>query len=77
MACWYKTGKDRSYDFPIFCPATPRSALAAAWSEIAEKIKQQSKGMVKPKILEQLGVSLITKNSQTEEGTCNKLDAIS
>ena len=76
-ACWYKTGEDRSYDFPIFCPATPRGALAASWKEIAEEIKQQSKGLVKPKIAEQGGVSLkslITKNSPTEAATCNKSD---
>ena len=72
MACWYKTVKDKSYDFSIFCPATPRSALATAWSDIAEEIRRQRKRMVKPKIVEQGGVSLkslITKNSPTEAAT--------
>ena len=56
-ACWYETGENRSYDFPVFCPATPRGALAASWKEIAEEIKQKSKGLVKPKIVEQGGAS--------------------
>ena len=77
-AYWYKTGENRSNDFPIFCPPTPRGALAASWKEIAEEIKQQSKGMVKPKIVEQgeypCSKSLITNNSPTLAATCNKSD---
>ena len=76
---WYRTGKrgDDTYDIPIFCPAIPNGELVKAWRRIAEEIKKESKGLVRPKIVERGGISLkskIVKNSPKNTTTCDKKD---
>ena len=63
--------------FPIFCPATPKGALASSWRKIATEIVEQSKGQVKPRIVEQGGVpirAIICKKSPAETNECRKMD---
>ena len=52
---WYigKTNGNTTNEFPIFCPATPKSTLAAKWKKIATEITEQSNGLVEPKIVQQ------------------------
>ena len=76
---WYRRGKraEDTYNFPIFCPATPRGKLAKSWRRVAEEIKKESKGRVRPKIIEQGGISLkskIIKHSPKRTTSCDKKD---
>ena len=57
-AHWFKKDKITKYDFPIFCPCTPNSELLHRWRKVADDVRQESKEMVRPKIVEQSGTSL-------------------
>ena len=72
-----REGRDVYDMFPIFCPATPKGALASSWRKIATEIAEQSKGQVKPRIVEQGGVpirAIICKKSPAEADECGKTD---
>ena len=55
---WYTKKENSLNAFPIFCRPTPNSTLESSWKQIAEEIKDQSSGLVSPKIVEQGGVPL-------------------
>ena len=75
---WYTKKEENPRNaFPIFCPPTPKSTLASSWKQIAEEIKEQSNGLVSPKIVEQGGVplkNLVTRTSPMETDKCEKQD---
>ena len=60
---WYagktsREGGDVYNMFPVFCPATPKGALALLWRKIATEIAEQSNDQVKHRIVEQGGVPI-------------------
>ena len=73
---WYTKKEENPLNAsPIFCPPTPKSTLASSWKQIAEEIKEQSNGLVSPKIVEQGGVpfkNLVTRTSPMETDKCDK-----
>ena len=72
VAHWFRNDKNNEYDFPIFCPYTQNSELLSRWRKIADEIKQQSKEMIHPKIIEQSGTSLksVLCKSSPRENNC-------
>ena len=75
---WYTKKEENPLNAsPIFCPPTPKSTLASSWKQIAEEIKEQSNGLVSPKIVEQGGVplkNLVTRTSPMETDKYEKQD---
>ena len=56
---------------------TSKGALASSWRKIAPEIAEQSKGQVKPRIVEQCGVptrAIICQKSPSETDECGKTD---
>ena len=74
---WYKKRDkgDAHNTFPIFCPATPKGALAKMWRNIAAEIESRATAESNPGLWNKGGIpikSILCKNSPAETNECGK-----
>ena len=74
---WFRNMGGSKNDFPIFCPISPGGRLAERWKRVAEEVRQNSGGKLKPTVIEQTGLpisALLVNPMQGELDDCGKED---
>ena len=74
---WYKGTEGKVNDFPVFCPMTPGGRLAERWKKVAEEVRVNSGGRIRPAIVEQSGLpisALLVDSTQGEQDLCGKAE---
>ena len=74
---WFRRMGGMTNDFPIFCPITPGSRLAERWKRVAEEVRLNSGGKLRPTIIEQTGLpisALLVNPMQGELDDCGRDD---
>ena len=74
---WFRRMGGSKNDFPIFCPITPGSRLAERWKKVAEEVRLNSGGKLRPTVVEQTGLpisALLVNPMQGELDDCGKED---
>ena len=73
---WDTNTGGKANDFPIFCPMTRGGRLAEKWRKVAEDMKLNSGGRIRPAVVEQSGLpisALLVGSTQGEQDFCGKV----
>ena len=74
---WFRRMGGSKNDFPIFCPISPGNRLAERWKRVAEEVRLNSGGKLRPTVIEQTGLpisALLVNPMQGELDDCGKED---
>ena len=74
---WYTSSGGKVNDFPVFCPMTPGGRLAEKWRRVADEVRINSGGRIRPAVVEQSGLpisALLVDPTQGEQDLCGKAE---
>ena len=74
---WFTKTGGKANDFPIFCPMTPGGRLAEKWRRVADEVRINSGGKIRPAVVEQSGLpisALLVDPTQGEQDLCGKAE---